>query len=422
MLAELKGQEYLKYEVVLRAADSSNNVKELRFVYAIMDTVDPINGEIEISYDGVKVEDYAGALSVDVNENNIYFRLKGASDITNIVQYEYKVIIDQREPSEWSVYEGELELAYAAAEGEAHVVQIMYRVRDKVNVIEKEAYKYSVAIRVDKKKPVMIARTIDEEEVVELEDGAIYQGNGRIRITFRDDKGRIEVVGYRNNKLIRENTYTSDQTSEVIGFGHYLFVAKDAAGNETKIEFVIMPADNTFTVIDNTLLNDAINAAEESKKFDMVILQEISTDGNSFYFEDMSAIGNRDNIYIMGVVPDKEGAIFSIYPSGAIGGSVFKGYQTYFPLNITTNISNINPEYKVDDYVIKYNGKKYVLIGVEKDGYSGSDTPVEDENQGGENAKKGGGNFTWVFFVLGGVGAVGGVFLIMKLRKRVRAA
>ena len=183
-----------------------------------------------------------------------------------------------------------------------------------------------------------------------------------------------------------------------------------------------MPADNTFTVIDNTLLNDAINAAEESKKFDMVILQEISTDGNSFYFEDMSAIGNRDNIYIMGVVPDKEGAIFSIYPSGAIGGSVFKGYQTYFPLNITTNISNINPEYKVDDYVIKYNGKKYVLIGVEKDGYSGSDTPVEDENQGGENAKKGGGNFTWVFFVLGGVGAVGGVFLIMKLRKRVRAA
>ena len=132
----------------------------------------------------------------------------------------------------------------------------------------------------------------------------------------------------------------------------------------------------------------------------------------------MSLIGDKDNVFLMGVVPDREGAIFSIYASGAIGGSVFKQYTDYFPLNISTNIRDINPAYKLSDYVINYKGEKYILIGIEKDGYEG---PTQDPNKDGET-KGGAADFTWVFFVLGGAGAIGGVFLIMKLRKRVRAA
>ena len=44
-------------------------------------------------------------------------------------------------------------------------------------------------------------------------------------------------------------------------------------------------------------------------------------------------------------------------------------------------------------------------------------------NLNGSNSKGGsGGNMTWVFTALGAVGAIGGIFLIIKLRKRVRAA
>ena len=45
--------------------------------------------------------------------------------------------------------------------------------------------------------------------------------------------------------------------------------------------------------------------------------------------------------------------------------------------------------------------------------------PTKPTKPGGSESS---GSFTWVFYILGGVGAIGGVFLIMKLRKRVRAA
>jgi hypothetical protein len=180
-----------------------------------------------------------------------------------------------------------------------------------------------------------------------------------------------------------------------------------------------MPADNTFNIIDNNALMDAANAPAETKQFDAVFLQKLSKDGNSFYFEDMSLIGDKDNVYLMGVVPDNEGTLFSIYQSGAISGSVFKQYESYFPINISNNVTNINPEYKTSDYVINFQGEMYILVGVEMDGYvSGDEGFTEDDKSG--NKKKS--DFTWVLFVLGGIGAVGGVFLIMKLRKRVRAA
>ncbi len=415
LLAELSGQEYLKYSVILRAEDSSNNVSRLEFVYKIMDTKVPENGEVEISFDGMTVTETAGSMEYDTNAESIYFRLSGASDITNNVKYEYQVWIDGIEPKLWNNYNGGFELGYTSFVGEVRTVQIVYRAKDKVG--NTSAVSSSSLMRVDTKAPVMIVETLDETENVEVADGEIYQGSGRIRITFRDDKGRMDVLGYRNNKKIRDTSFTSDDTVELSGFGHYKFIVKDPAGNEVVREFIIMPADNTFSVIDNTLLNDAMNAAEESKQFDMVILQKISQDGNSFYFEDMSLIGDKDNVFLMGVVPDREGSIFSIYASGAIGGSVFKQYTDYFPLNISSNVKNTNKEYTLADYVINYKGEKYILIGIEKDGYDG---PTLDQQK--ENATKGGADFTWVFFVLGGAGAIGGVFLIMKLRKRVRAA
>jgi hypothetical protein len=97
----------------------------------------------------------------------------------------------------------------------------------------------------------------------------------------------------------------------------------------------------------------------------------------------------------------------------------FKQYETYFSINTSTNITNINPNYKVNDYIINLKGEKYILIGIVNGAATSDDESGEKENT---LEKKGGANFTWIFYILGGAGAVGGVFLIMKLRKRVRAA
>jgi len=70
-----------------------------------------------------------------------------------------------------------------------------------------------------------------------------------------------------------------------------------------------------------------------------------------FYFENMSEIGNKDLIYFMGVVVDKEGKVFSIYKEG-ISGEVFKQYTNSFPIRALSNINDINSEYTKEDYLI----------------------------------------------------------------------
>ena len=153
-----------------------------------------------------------------------------------------------------------------------------------------------------------------------------------------------------------------------------------------------------------------------------VILQELSSDGNKFHFKDMSEIGNRDLVYFMGIVPDsEERGIFSIY-SNAVIGQNFKTYTEQFQINTSTQISGINSAYTRNDYLIQMDGKLYILVAIKKDAYTGSldedvDAPTGEKQE--EKAKK---NVSWIFFLLGGIGVLGGGFLIMRLRRRVRAA
>ena len=233
------------------AKDSSNNERELVIIYRIKDTVDPVNGNITISYDGIKAEEYSG-IEAETNANNIYFKLSGGNDVTgaNNIVYEYKVIIDGIVPSNWVVYEEGYELGYTSVSDQTRKVQIVYRVKDSVGNTSEELY--SVLFRVDKKNPEALIEA-QEDEVVEIEEGTIYQGNKEVIVTFKDDGGVVKVKGYKNNKLISDREYNSDEAITVSGFGHYKFIIKDKANNEVIKEFIIMPSDNTFTVIDGTL-------------------------------------------------------------------------------------------------------------------------------------------------------------------------
>ena len=126
----------------------------------------------------------------------------------------------------------------------------------------------------------------------------------------------------------------------------------------------------------------------------------------------------------MGVVPNygqEEGAIFSILRDG-VNGRVFKEESNSFRINASTNISNIAQGYTIEDYLINYNGKKYILICIDDDGARYEDNDNQDEVNQNENKGNEGSDMSWVLYGLGTIGVLGGGYVILKLRKRVRAA
>jgi len=100
-----------------------------------------------------------------------------------------------------------------------------------------------------------------------------------------------------------------------------------------------------------------------------------------------------------------------------VSGEVFKEYTSSFPLDIYENIVSETGN-SVGDYVINYKGDKYVLICIEENAIEEEEEKPQDNNK----EESGGGGTTVILFALGGIGALGGAFLIMKMRKKVRAA
>ena len=192
-------QDYLVYSALLKAVDSSGNERGLIIIYRIKDTINPVNGQIEFSYDGLKAVETSGS-EVNTNSNAIYFKLSGGIDVTgsNNIVYEYKVIQDGVIPSNWEVCGKGYELAYTATNGQTIKVQILYRVKDSVGNTSEELR--SVSFRVDKKVPEALIEAQEDEEV-EIEEGTIYQGDKEVRVTFVDDGEVVNVQGYKNNNI-----------------------------------------------------------------------------------------------------------------------------------------------------------------------------------------------------------------------------
>ena len=69
-----------------------------------------------------------------------------------------------------------------------------------------------------------------------------------------------------------------------------------------------------------------------------------------------------------------------------------------------------------------YDGKKYILICIDDDGARYEDNDNQDQTNENKNKGNEGSNMSWVLYGLGTIGVLGGGFMIMKLKKRVRAA
>ena len=181
------------------------------------------------------------------------------------------------------------------------------------------------------------------------------------------------------------------------------------------LEFVILEKEGenkvTYKVIDSNSLKNSENAIEQETNFDTVEIQEVN--GNRFTYSNYEEIGENDLVYILGIVPDKEGVVFVI--ENEIRGEIFKnnGGTSNF------NIRNINEEYEVKDYMMNIGTKQYVLIGIMKDAYV---APPEEEHNSNESNEDIGLGINIATIILGVLGVLGGGFLIMRMRKQVSAA
>lgn len=419
-------KEFLKFTVTLTASDSSGNTSEITINFIIYDYLPPSNGSIEFSYNQNMKDIITTDEDIYTNERELYFRLKDGSDLTNSIRYQYKIVIDGGD-SDWITYNGNPTLAYTAYDGYISTVKVIYRVIDSVdntsNEIETHMFIFDNAT--PRISGEYIESSDENEERIVFSSGEIFTKGEKIVITFSDGS-ECYVQRYINNALVDNLEYNSNCSSTMVdvSFGTYKYVIRDIAGNESVFEFVILNSDNKYNVISNQSLNDIDNAVSVEMTFDNIILQKLSSDMNNFYFENMSDIGDKDKVHLLGIVPNDTSAVFSIY-TGGITGKAFKSYTNSFPVNITQLKPYIDSEYSIEDYVININGEKYILIGVEKNA-SGSSSDDSNGGSGTTNTNKknntSSSNFTWALYVLGGIGVLGGGFLILRLKKRVRAA
>ena len=420
-LDRVRSKEYLRFEVKLVANDKSNNYKYLTIYISIKDETKPDVSSLvyELSYDGASSIDLRDVSELYTNADNLYYRISGGSDNIEF-KYQCLVVINELSDDNWiDCNAKEFILAYSAIDiSNITSVQILFRLVDDVGNVSDVVS--TPIVKFDKVAPVM--SLVKDDVTIDLPEDGIFTDISNFNVYFSDNSYLLNVVGYWNNNKYF-TTSSNNEGVEINGFGHYKFVVVDRAGNESIYEFIIMPTNNTLNVIDRENL-----AAEDKEgndvEYDKIILQKVTSSRAYLEYYGDYIIQDDDAIYFMGIVPDKSGSVFSIISSGVVSGKSFRVNATSFQINIDNNISDvINPSIGASNYVINFKGDYYIMLCIKIGGYDDPNPdpePVNPDNGGNKDKKSS--NFTWVFYVLGGIGAIGGGFLIMKLRRKVRAA
>ena len=391
-------------------------------------TEDPSAGTIIFVNNGKEITNEANKI-VLTKDKEIYIKLSGASDSTNNITYYYKVLdlTNNVIISDYNVNKltpdqiGKMLLVEGIGNtGKVQRIQINYQVLDGAG--NRKEVTGTVIFEIDTVAPKITIK--EAQSNTEVASGSIYRGEENLKVEISDELQVMQIIEERNNREIR-NVEATNTSIDIKGFGHYKYIVIDKAGNKTEVEIMVLGKDNTYTVIDKDGLNEIETASKQTNvEYDRVILQEINDTYTHLNYNDENVINDSNKLYFMGVVPNygqEEGAIFSILRDG-VNGRVFKEESNSFRINASTNISNIAQGYTIEDYLINYNGKKYILICIDDDGARYEDNDNQDQTNENKNKGNEGSNMSWVLYGLGTIGVLGGGYVILKLRKRVRAA
>ena len=203
-----------------------------------------------------------------------------------------------------------------------------------------------------------------------------------------------------------------DENGNIIATGLYRITVKDKANNKTSKEFYVYK--ETKNESGNLTINVSQNVGGTTTTTNIEYRQlflikyddgklAIPYLGNEAAFD---SIKMSDGVHIVGLSDN----VFTYIRK--YNGSDVHNLSTSIRLNDPAALQNM----------IEINGETYlILLLVDNDDGNGnvSDPNGEGSNGGSSNS---GASFAWVFYVLGAVGVVGGGFLVMKLRKKVKAA
>ena len=222
---------------------------------------------------------------------------------------------------------------------------------------------------------------------------------------------RFNGVGYTPISTTVISDYI-DQNGNIVEGGVYRLTAKDKSLNTTVIEFyiykeVVTESGNLTINVSQTVGGTTTTTDIEYREMFLIKYDDekltIPYSGNQAAFD---SIKMSDGVHIVGL----NGETFNYIRK-------YNGSDVY---NLSTSIRLNDPA--ALENMIEINGETYlILLLVDNDDGNGNVTDPDGEgnNKGSSNS---GASFAWVFYVLGAVGVVGGGFLVMKLRKKVKAA
>ena len=202
-----------------------------------------------------------------------------------------------------------------------------------------------------------------------------------------------------------------DVNGNIIAPGVYRLTAKDKSNNTTTIEFYIyketVNENGNLDITVSQTVGGEINITDvEYRELYLIKYdsskQTIPYAGNQAAFDSIKV---SDGVHIVGLSGDTFQYIRKY------NGSDVHNLSTSIRLNDPAALENM----------IEINGETYlILLLVENDDGNGNVSNPNGGNNGGSSNSAA--SFTWIFYVLGAVGVLGGGFLVMKLRKKVKAA
>jgi len=393
---DLSDQEYKRFTVVIQTVNSGNLSNQLEIVFNIYDKENPVNGDIQLSLNGETVNE-----DIIVNRGKLYIKIFGGYDQTNKYSYEYRLILNGIE-GKWEKLLEENKFVLILTIPVSHNlwdIKVQYRVKDSVGNLSQN--KYSNQMRIDLENPTIELNKNNET----VENGSIINGE-TVNVMFKDNSGKLHVKGYLNNKLIVDKEYLSNNIEVNTIVGHYKYIVEDEAGNKNQVEFIILDKENKYTFVNNNKLDDIDNAEELEIKFDKVLLQEVHSNNYNVAFTSDINVDYEDSVYIIGVVPNKEGRMFSILKE-SVTGEVFEHNKDNFSLEF----DGLDDNYEIKDYLMDYLGKQYVLIGV-------IDNQVAEQPQEESQEQQEERNMIWIICSLGAVVMLVGGMFIFKFKRR----
>ena len=356
------------YIVVFKVKDYSDNESEFKVTIVInKDTTVPVINKVTVN--GVELIE---GINNKINGNRLEISIDAYDEFEDI---ECSAIIN----SIYSLANNSSISIESGLSGEAYTIKVIVK-DSSLN----EALKF-YNILIDNTNPIILG----------VENDSVNYGN--VSLEFYDDH-LTNVDIYRNSYGYDTINY-SVRGYQITDSGVYEIIARDSYGNETRMHFVIK-SDKVFNIVDD-------NGVANVHEFDFSALIEVFIDGDelTFAFSHKDKINNNDQIYILLSYPnsDYKYVVYSLNGESYL----LKNNITLEGVTLGESSSELSLE--------KFDDRYYTYIMVIRD-----KAIVEQED-------KEPGIFVKILKVMGSVIlfislGFGVLFLIIKLRRRVRAA